>query len=193
MADNHKKSDNNKDPLSLNKLAAAVLVAGLIAMLSGTIARVLYKPEIAEKRGYYVEVAEANSGGGEAPAAVAEPDIGVLLAAADVAAGQKVSGKCTSCHAFEQGGANKVGPALYGILNSGKAAHAGFAYSDALKAKGGTWDYAALNEFLKNPKAYVPGTKMAFVGLKKPEDRANLILYLRSLGKDSVPLPAAAK
>ena len=113
-----------------------------------------------------------------------------LLASADVAAGEKLAKKCTACHVFEAGGANKVGPALWGIVNKAKASVDGFAYSAALAGFGGAWDYQSLNAFLAKPKAYISGTKMNFAGLKKPEDRANMVAWLRIMADSQAPLPA---
>jgi cytochrome c len=90
---------------------------------------------------------------------------------------------------FEAGGANKVGPALWGIVNKAKASDDGFAYSAALAGFGGAWDYQSLNAFLAKPKAYISGTKMNFAGLKKPEDRANMVAWLRTMADSQAPLP----
>jgi cytochrome c len=127
------------------------------------------------------------SGGG---AAAAEPSIEALLAKADVAKGQQVFQKCAACHTITQGGANGIGPNLYAVLGDdvGKG-RAGFAFSGALAAKGGKWDFANLNEWLKNPRAFADGTKMTFAGLESGEDRANLIVYLNAQGSNK-PLPA---
>jgi cytochrome c len=125
--------------------------------------------------------------------AEAGPDLGTLLAAADPAAGQKVFAKCMSCHTIEQGGPNGIGPNLYAVVGEpvGKG-KAGFAFSSDLAAYGGTWDYATLDTWLHSPKGMVPGTKMSFAGLSKPEDRANLIAYLKENGGGpAYPAPAA--
>ena len=101
--------------------------------------------------------------------------------AGDAGKGAKVFKKCVSCHSFDIGGANKIGPALWGIVDRDIAVSAGFNYSAALSDKDGVWDYEALNGFLENPKKYAKGTNMAFAGLRKAKDRANIIAYLDSL------------
>ena len=100
---------------------------------------------------------------------------------ASIEKGVKVAKKCVSCHSFDIGGANKIGPALWGIVDRDIAASTGFNYSSALSGKDGIWDYEALNGFLENPKKYATGTNMAFAGLRKAKDRANIIAYLDSL------------
>jgi cytochrome c len=125
--------------------------------------------------------------------AEAGPDLGTLLAAADPAAGEKVFAKCSSCHTANQGGANGIGPNLYGTVGEpiGKG-KAGFAFSGALSGHGGNWTYENLFDWLKSPSAFAPGTKMTFAGLSKPEDRANVIAYLKQQGGGpDYPAPAA--
>ena len=117
-----------------------------------------------------------------------EPIAG-LLASADPAEGEKVFKKCQACHTVDKGGPNKVGPALFGVVGNDIATHDGFAYSDSLQGLPGDWTYDALNHFLWKPKDYADGTKMAFAGLRKPEDRANIIAYLRAQDDSPEPLP----
>lgn len=164
-----------------NKILAAFLVAGIIAMTTGFVSHLAYHKEPLAEDAFKIEVADAGTAvtAGAAAPQVAEP-IDALIAAADIAQGEKLAKMCAACHTFDAGGANRVGPNLAGILGAGKAKVAGFAYSDAMKAKGGSWDVAELNEFLWNPKKTVPGTKMAFAGLKKPEDRAAVVKFLQS-------------
>ena len=99
-------------------------------------------------------------------------------------------GKCKACHNAEKGGANQVGPNLWGVVGRPIAQHEGFSYSQALSSHaGGTWTYDELNSYLTSPKAWAPGTKMTFAGLSKPEERANVIAYLRSKSNSPPPLP----
>lgn len=178
---------SSSSSLELNKIVGAILVAGIVAMVTGTLAGMLVKPHHAEH-----EAVSAGEGGGGAakPAGPApiEPISG-LLANADVAKGQDIAKKCLTCHTFGKGEPAKVGPNLYGIVGNKHAHMEGFSYSDAMKNTPGNWDYAALAHYLLNPKAAVPGNKMAFAGLKKPEDRAAVIAYLRTLSDNPVPLP----
>ena len=118
-----------------------------------------------------------------------EVDYAALIASADMDAGEKVFNKCKACHKVEDG-ANGAGPHLWGVVGRDKEAAAGFAYSGALGAVGGSWDFASLNAFLEKPKDYAPGTSMAFAGLKKPEDRVNVIAWLNAEGGSNVDLAA---
>ncbi|WP_133364688.1 c-type cytochrome [Qipengyuania sediminis] len=175
-----------------NTAAGWVLFAGIVA-LGSSIASSLYfhadKPEHSEKMGYFIEGGDEGAEGGEAAY-----DLGTLLAAADPAAGEKLFAKCSTCHTYNQGGANGIGPNLWAVLGSPIGSHApGFAYSAALKEKGGTWDYAAMDAWLKSPKAFAPGTKMSFAGLSKPEDRASLMAFMKAHGGGpEFPAPKAA-
>jgi cytochrome c len=175
-----------------NKIAGAVLGTALVVFGLHELAGIVYHPHTPEKQGFAVEVAEAATG--EQPAAEeAAPavSLGTLLASADAAKGQTVFKACAACHDVSKGGPNKVGPNLWGVVGRPHGVHEGFAYSEAMAAlKDKPWDYAALNEFLANPKKAVPGTKMAYGGLKKDEDRANLLAYLATLSDSPVPFPA---
>jgi cytochrome c len=177
--------------LNFNKVAGAVLATGLAIVGLRELSSGVFSQEKVEKPGYLVEVAAAAGDGGAAAADV-PPDWGTVLPTADAAAGEAVFAKCKSCHSIEQGGPNGTGPDLWGVLGRKPGTHAGFAYSPAMTefgAKQPIWDYEHIYEFVKGPQKYINGTKMTFVGLKKPEDRINLIAYLHSQGSN-LPIPA---
>lgn len=175
--------------LELNKIAGAVLVAGLVALVSGILADRLVQPKPVEHAAVAVPEGEPPAEAPSAPAEEAEQPIAALLAAADPAAGEGVAKRCTACHTFEQGGAAKVGPNLWNIVGAPRAHMEGFAYSDAIRGLEGNWDFEALNAFLTSPKTYAPGTKMSFAGISKDAERADVIAYLRSLADEPAPLP----
>ena len=176
-----------------NKIAGAVLVTALLVFSLSELAGIIYHPHAPEKPGFAIEVAEAPGSGeaaAETPAAPAE-SLGTLLASADATKGQAVFKACAACHDPSKDGPNKVGPNLWGIVGRMHGVHEGFAYSEAMAAlKDKPWSYEALNEFLIKPSAAVPGTKMAYGGLKKDADRANLLAYLATLSDSPVPFPA---
>lgn len=174
--------------LTFNKVAGAVLATGLAIFGLRELSSGIFSDEKVEKPGYAVEVA-ADTGGGEAAAADVPPDWGTVLPKADVAAGEAVFAKCQSCHSLT---ANGTGPNLTGVVGRKPGSEAGFSYSPAIEAfaaKQPIWDYEHVYEFVKNPQAYISGTKMTFVGLKKPEDRINVIAYLHTKGS-TLPIPA---
>ena len=181
------------DSFEINKMIGALLGVVFIVFSVSIISDAIFAAPVPEKEGFVIEAAEPEEGG--AKETVAEVPIAVLLASADADAGAAVFKKCAACHTGDKGGPNKVGPNLWNIVNRPVASHEGFSYSSAMKAfaEGGTvWDYDHLNHFLTSPKGLVKGTAMGFAGVKKPEERANLIAYLRTLADSPVPLPEAA-
>ncbi|MBE7635437.1 c-type cytochrome [Sneathiella sp. P13V-1] len=173
----------------LNKIAGAVLAGALTVVAVNEFANIAISPEMPEKNAYAIDTGAEESAGTAAAATEEGPSLAALMASADAASGEKIFKKCSSCHTAEEGGANKIGPNLYAILNKAKGSVAGFSYSGALIEKGGDWTYEDLDAFLKKPKDFIAGTKMSFAGVKKPEQRADLIAYLRTLGTADAPLP----
>lgn len=170
-----------------NTIAGWALAGGIAALGLSIVGGMIFHSERPEKMGYPIEgVEEAGEGGAAGPAV----PIATLLASADVAKGEQVFKKCMACHTVAEGGANGIGPNLYNSVGKAHGHVAGFAYSDALKAVPGTWTFEALDAWLLSPRKYAPGTKMTFAGLPSAEDRANVIVYLNSLGSN-LPLPAA--
>ncbi len=169
-----------------NTIAGWVLFAGICALGLTIGSQMLFASHNPEKPGFPIEDAEAGAGGGES--AVPLPN---LLAAADPAKGEAVFAKCAACHTINSGGANGIGPNLFGTMGEeiGHGKH-GFAFSTALSGMGGSWDFEKMNAWLTSPRKFAPGTKMSFAGLSSPEDRANLIVYLNAQGSN-LPLPAA--
>ncbi|MGD9668996.1 MAG: cytochrome c family protein [Hyphomicrobiaceae bacterium] len=172
------------DSFELTKIAAGVLTALLVIFGTKTIIEINTggHGHSESHSGYTLPMAEEGSSkekaAGAAPAAFDPAAVATAAATADAASGEAVFKKCASCHTIDNGGANKTGPNLFGIVGRPKASHAGFSYSDDMKAKGGNWDLADLAHFLHKPKDFVPKTKMSFGGISDKGDLANLLAYL---------------
>lgn len=184
---------SGRGSLEGNKLLAALLAAGIVAMLSGLVAEEAIDPSAPDEDAY--PIAEAEGGPAPAEAEEAPPlergEIIALVAAADSERGAMVARRCVSCHAFEEGGADRIGPALWAVVGAPLGARDGFAYSPALlerAAAGAAWDYESLWLFLERPRAWLPGTKMSFAGLSKEADRAAIIAWMRTLAPSPAPL-----
>ena len=166
--------------LKWNKIMGACLGTAFAILVVQQVSSAVYNTKAPEKMGYFVDVPEEAAGGAEA---VLPIDWGTVLPTADLAAGEAAFARCQACHTANSGGANGIGPNLYAVMGGPVMHAAGFAYSDAMakhKAEAPTWGYDQLDHFLTAPGRYVPGTKMSFAGLPKPEDRANLIAYLQT-------------
>lgn len=180
--------------LRLNSIMGAVLGSVLGALVIGIGADAVIEPDYPEKAGFLPEVSAEATSGGAAEAPAGPPDFGRLFSdpaqlSELVTRGERVSAQCASCHTFGAGEPNRLGPNLHNVFGSNAGSAAGFEYSEGMRAHG-PWDYLSLNEFLTSPARVVPGTKMAFAGLRNETDRVAMIAYLRSLSPNSVPLPA---
>ncbi|TKT74972.1 cytochrome c family protein [Aquamicrobium sp. LC103] len=183
------------DSNELNKLIGGFLAVVFVAFSISLVSDAIFAAHAPEKPGYIIEAPEgpvaAGGGAQEEQTPVVE-----LLAAADPAAGEQAFRKCVACHTAEDGGANKVGPNLYDIINRPIASHEGFSYSGAMRdfSEGGSvhWDYEHISQFLRAPRSYISGTAMSFAGIKNPQEEANLIAYLRTLSANPAPLPEPA-
>ncbi|BDG76084.1 cytochrome c family protein [Wolbachia endosymbiont of Culex quinquefasciatus JHB] len=173
--------------MELNKIAASILLSGLIIMIVSNVVDMLYNPE-----DYKIEHQTIVAASNEPQQKIEQValDIGELMQNASFEKGKSAAKKCIACHSFEKGGMNKVGPNLWNVVGN-KKAHLGssFNYSKALLEKGGKWEYEELFAFLKNPKAYIKGTRMAFAGISNPQEIADLVSYLRSMSDSPVALP----
>ena len=179
------------DSFEFNKIAGAVLGTCLLVLGLKNVADVVFHNEGPEKAGFMIATASADSGDAKPAEPAAMVPVAKLLASADKAKGEATAKACVACHDFTKGGPNKVGPNLWDVVGRPIASAPGFSYSDALKAASGkTWTFDELNLWLYSPSGDMKGTKMAFAGLKKDEDRANVIAYLDSLSDSPKPLPA---
>lgn len=165
-----------------NTIAGWALGAGIVALGSALLVGEVFKVHPVEKGGYPVASAEPSAAGGGAAKAID-------WSKADAAKGADTFKQCVACHTIAAGGANGTGPNLHGTMGKPVGGHAGFAYSDALKGKGGTWTFEQMDAWLTNPKKFAPGTKMTYAGIADPEKRGNVIAYLNSEGSN-LPLPA---
>lgn len=180
------------DSFELNKIAAAVLIALLLVKAADLISNALIHPQKLKETAFKIEGVVVGGSIAEAGETKKGPvPLEPLLAMASAEQGAIVFKKCVSCHTIDKDGPNRVGPNIYGIVGAEKAKHSGYAYSPAMQQKGGSWSFEDLNIYLYSPRDFVPGTKMAFVGVKDDQERADLIAYLRQQSDSPVPLPAA--
>lgn len=176
------------DSFELNKIAGAVLFSLLLVLGVKNAAEIVYETHEANPKAFVVEGVAVEGAAEEAAPAAAQVPLPVLLAKADAAVGEKQAKKCAACHNFQEGAGAKIGPDLYGIVGRKVAGAAGFGYSDGMKKKGGAWTFEELFHFVENPRGYVAGTAMSFAGIKDPQQRADLLVYLNTLGSNR-PLP----
>jgi cytochrome c len=165
----------------------------LVLVTLNITAGAIFSPHKPEKAGYEIAVTEHAADAGKGEAAAANEPIETLLASASIEKGATAAKKCQACHTFERGEPNRVGPNLWNVVGRPRASEARFNYSPAMKAKGGSWTIDDLNQFLTNPKGYVPGTAMAFAGLPRGSERADVIAFLNSKADNPKALPKAAE
>jgi len=182
------------DSWEFTKISAAVLSALLLIVGSRTAIEISQASHGKEVVGYQlpVQVAAASTpaaGGGGGGGAFSFTKVAQLLPKASADAGAAAFKKCASCHTVDKGGANRLGPNLYGVVNRAKGAVEGFSYSAAVKGKGGEWTFENLANFLHDPKGWLPGNKMGFAGVKDDQELADLLVYLRTLAPTPAPLP----
>jgi len=181
------------DSFEFNKIIGAVLATFLCLLALNIVAEAIYAPTEPAKPGYEIDVKQKPAAPAAVQKAAPEQPIDELFATADLSRGEMTARQCMTCHTFQKGGPNGVGPNLWDIVGRPRASEPGFDYSDAMKAKGATWTIDELNKFLTNPRGYIPGTKMTFAGLPRGNQRADVIDYLNSLADNPKPLPVATK
>ena len=158
-----------------NTIFGWVLFSGVVALGASIASGIYFDSEEPETPGYFIEGAVEEGGEDALP-------IAFYLNQGSAEAGEAVFARCQTCHNVASGGPNGIGPNLYGVMGKAKAAVAGFAYSDALSSMGGEWTYENMDAWLESPRAYAPGNKMSFAGLGNPQDRADVMLYMRANG-----------
>ncbi|MDB1135540.1 c-type cytochrome [Candidatus Anaplasma sp. TIGMIC] len=170
--------------LNFNRIATSVLLASFIILIVSNVVDIVYHPDHDSPRGYSVDVSSTKTAGSGDSAEAVDIDIASLIATASAEKGKVVAKKCSACHTVNKGGPDRVGPNLWGVIGAKKGRVAGFTYSKALLSHGGDWSEEELFKFLSKPQSYISGTRMAFAGLSKPQDIADLLAYLKSLEQE---------
>ena len=181
------------DSFELNKILGAVLGTCLALLTLNITANALFATHAPATPGYKIDVPEAAPAGKPGEAAPADEPLPQRLASADIARGETSAKKCVACHTFGKGEPNRVGPNLWGIVGRAKASEAGFNYSAAMKGQKGNWTLEDLDAYVANPRGMVPGTNMAFAGIPRGKERADLLAFLNSKADNPAPLPKAAE
>ena len=176
------------DSYRINKILGLVL-GTLLFLQTIHLVDAMFIPGKVATPGSEVAVKEEQPAKAKGEAAAGAQSFDNLLASASVQRGAQIAKQCQICHNVEEGQGTKIGPDLYGVVDRPVASVAGFNYTAVLKAKGGKWTFAALNKWLTDPRADVPGTAMTFAGMSSEKQRADVITYLDTLSKNPVPLP----
>jgi cytochrome c len=178
------------DSFEINKIIAAILMVALLIIGLGKITGIIFHVEKPKTPGYSVEVEQVSNSSTSTTETIEEKvDISVLMTMGDVANGEKIFKKCAACHSINQGGKNKIGPALYNVVGRKVGNVSDYKYSKALLAYEKDWTFEELNGFLIKPAKWIKGTKMAYAGLRKEKDRASIIKYLNQNSDNPLPLP----
>ena len=178
------------DSFEINKIVAAILMVALLIIGIAKISNVIFYVEKPKNPGYSVEVEQvASNSNSTTITEEKEIDISTLMAMGDVASGEKIFKKCAACHSIVKDGKNKIGPALYNVVDRKVGGVNDYKYSKALAGYDKSWTFEELNGFLLKPAKWIKGTKMAYAGLRKEKDRASIIKYLNQNSDNPKPLP----
>ena len=172
----------------MNKIFVSIILAIIMVLGINKIADSIFYVEKPEKSSYQVEsvTLAANT---ETDVEISESiNIMALFASTNASEGEKIFKKCAACHSISKGGSNKIGPALWGVLDREAGSVPGYKYSKAMAAHGKKWSFDEMNGFLKKPKEWISGTKMSFAGLKKDKERAAVILYMNKNTDNPLPI-----
>ena len=173
------------DSFELNKIVVTILVVVLMVFGIGKISDIVFNIEKPKIAGYKVEIQEKTLTTSQS---AEEVDISALLALGDLGHGANVFKKCAACHSIAEGGANKIGPALWGVIGRKAGSVPNYKYSKAMAAYSKNWSFEEMNGFLIKPKDWIKGTKMSFAGLKNAKDRASVILYMNKNSSNPLPI-----
>ena len=175
----------------MNKIIVSIALAVILVLGINKITDVIFYVEKPEKSAYQVaSIATDDSSASTEANSVSSGsgDIMAMFASVSAAEGAKVFKKCAACHSINEGGSNKIGPALWGVLGRSVGSVPDYKYSKAMAAYGKNWSFEEMNGFLLKPKEWIKGTKMSFAGLKKAEDRAAVILYMNENSNNPLPI-----
>jgi len=175
----------------MNKIIVSIVLAVFLVLGINKITDVIFYVDKPEKSAYQVATVTtvaSTTSSEESTASSESGDIMALFASTNAAEGAKIFKKCAACHSITEGGANKIGPALWGVLGRPAGTVPGYKYSKAMAAHGKNWSFEEMNGFLIKPKDWIKGTKMSFAGLKKAKDRASVILYMNENTNSPLPI-----
>ena len=174
----------------MNKIIVSIVLAVILVLVINKITDVIYYVEKPEKSAYQVAIITTGSTTTTEKKSedIDSGNIMTLFASTSVDDGAKVFKKCTACHSIAQGGGNKIGPTVWGVLGRKTGSISDYKYSKAMAAHGKTWSFDEMNSFLIKPKDWIKGTKMSFAGLKNAKDRAGVILYMNENTDNPLPL-----